>query len=483
MKFFPNSLQLDLLKRHVGPFLFCFFTVMFLLLMQFLILQIDRLVGKDIPFLVIVELIVTNLSYMVVLAGPMAVLVATLLAFGKFSELHELTALRASGVSPFTMIKPILIASIILGIGLAYFSNEILPEANHKARSIFFDIRLKKPGFDLKENQFYNGIENYTFLVKRIDSSTDSLYDVTLYQEAKNNRNRAVITAETGFLRSEGQNALTLMLYNGEATQFHPGVRGKKELIERSQFSTYRLTFDLSDLSFERSDPNNRSRSDRTMNAQSMMVVVDSLRREIATIKNIDTLRSFSLKKLSKPLADVKNAPPNSPSYLAIEQQRDTLYTPADDFAYVVSPYFFSRSSSDRSFNYALDELRSYKAQLEDAVADVLWREKRVSKFLVEIHKKVSIPFACLVFALIGAPIGIMTRKGNLGYAALISAVVLTFYWTSLIQGEKLADRLYITPFWGMWFTNILLGTIGIYLIIHLNTEFKINRLWSRKSE
>ncbi|HCI71080.1 MAG TPA: hypothetical protein DHV30_10985, partial [Balneola sp.] len=170
-----NKLQLDLLKKHVGPFLFCFLTLMFLLLMQFLILHIDKLIGKDIPLAINFELIITNLAYMVVLAAPMAVLVATLMAFGKFSELQELTAIRASGVHPMKVILPVLISSILLCLGLAWFSNDLLPEANHKSRSLFIDIRLKKPGFDLKPNEFYDGIDGYIFLVEEIDSDTDSL--------------------------------------------------------------------------------------------------------------------------------------------------------------------------------------------------------------------------------------------------------------------------------------------------------------------
>ena len=151
--------------------------------MQFLILHIDNLIGKDIPIQIIVELILTNLAYMVVLAAPMAVLVATLMAFGKFSELNELTALRASGVNPMKIIRPVLITSILLFVGLAWFSNNVLPEANQKARSLFIDIRLKKPGFELKPNTFYDGIEGYTFLVEHIDGETDSLYDITLFQK------------------------------------------------------------------------------------------------------------------------------------------------------------------------------------------------------------------------------------------------------------------------------------------------------------
>ncbi|MBN2732543.1 MAG: LptF/LptG family permease, partial [Balneolaceae bacterium] len=118
MRLKPNKLQLDILKRHIGPFAFCFLTVMFLLLMQFLILYIDRLIGKGLPLLIIIELILTNLAYMVVLAAPMAVLVASLMAFGKFTELNELTALRAAGINPIHTINPVLVAATILSVFL-----------------------------------------------------------------------------------------------------------------------------------------------------------------------------------------------------------------------------------------------------------------------------------------------------------------------------------------------------------------------------
>src|SRR5699024_7325490 len=118
MKLLPNKIQLDILKRHAGPFLFCFFTVMFLLLMQFLILYIDKLIGKGLPLGVIIELILTNLAYMVVLAAPMAVLVSSLMAYGKFTELNELTALRAAGISPIHTINPMLAAGLILSVFL-----------------------------------------------------------------------------------------------------------------------------------------------------------------------------------------------------------------------------------------------------------------------------------------------------------------------------------------------------------------------------
>ncbi|MDZ7692939.1 MAG: LptF/LptG family permease [Balneolaceae bacterium] len=94
----------------------------------------------------------------------------------------------------------------------------------------------------------------------------------------------------------------------------------------------------------------------------------------------------------------------------------------------------------------AINELRKYRSNIENLETNVNWRETRIARYLVEIHKKFSIPFACIIFVLIGAPIGMFTKKGNIGYAALISAGFLTFYWISLIQGEKMADRLFISP-------------------------------------
>ncbi len=163
-----NAVQIDLIKKHIGPFFFCFFTVMFLLLMQFLILHVDKLVGKGLPLGIVIELILNNLAYMVVLALPMSVLISTLIAFGKFSEWNELTAVRAAGINPIKLILPILFLGFLLFLFTSYFSNYLLPESNHKARSLFIDIRTQKPAFDLQPSTFYDNLEGYNFIIKEI---------------------------------------------------------------------------------------------------------------------------------------------------------------------------------------------------------------------------------------------------------------------------------------------------------------------------
>ena len=474
MSKFINKLQIDLLKRHLSPFLFCFFTLMFLLLMQFLILHIDNLIGKDIPLLIIAELIATNLAYMVVLAAPMAVLVATLMAYGKFSELNELTALRASGINPFKIIRPVLIASVLLFIGLAWFSNNVLPEANQKARSLFIDIRLKKPGFELKPNIFYDGIEGYTFLVERIDGETDSLYNITLFQKADKTRDRAYIVADKGLLVSQGEQALTLHLINGTSMEFTRNKRRSDDIIERNHFKRHIKTLDLSNLSFMRSNPEDRNRSDRTMSSRAMMAVVDSLFTEID-----DQQAVMSENMLLVPSSEYQGRE----SFFNYDKLLpDTLnYIQAIESPYMVTNYFEKAEIQRTLVNESIRQMKEYRTKLESVNANIEWREKRIARYLVEIHKKLSIPFACVVFILFGAPVGIMTRRGNFGFAALISTVVLTFYWVSLIQGEKLADRLFITPLIGMWTFNIVLSLVGVYLIIKLSTGIQISKLLPKR--
>ena len=466
-----NKLQRDILKRHTGPFLFCFFTVMFLLLMQFLILHVDKLIGKGLPLGIIIELILTNLAYMVVLAAPMAVLVACLMAYGKFSELNELTALRAAGVNPIHVIIPVLLVASLLSVGLVYFSNYILPDANQRARSLFIDIRLKKPGFDLKSNEFYDGIEGYTFLVKEVDSEADSLYNVTLFQEPSSQQEKAYIKAEKGSLQSEADGqTLTLYLYDGSILRLLDKRENNRitEVLEKTDFNRYKISFDLSDLAFSRSNPEQRNRNDRTMKIEAMLAVVDSLEAQINDSKE-KTLKSEYI--ISPPEEYTRNRTRRLSS-------SDIKESPKYESKYLVLNLLRSKDQQKDISEITLQRLRNKKSDIDNLVVNIGWRTERIARYMVEVHKKFSIPLACIIFVLLGAPIGMYTEKGNLGYAALISTVFLTFYWISIIQGEKMADRLFISPFTGMWFSNILLGIIGTYMVIKLCTSFRISNLW-----
>lgn len=455
---------------HAGPFLFCLFTVMFILLMQFLILHVDKLVGKGLPIMIVVELILNNLAYMVVLAVPMAVLVSTLMAFGHFSEWNELTAIRAAGINPIKLMLPVIFVGFLLFLGTAYFSNFILPEANHKARSLFLDIRTQKPAFDLQPGVFYEDIDGYTFIANEIDSETDSLYNVRVFQDKSDNRYEAYINAERGWLESPDEFTLSLFLNDGSILRYIPGPGRGQETLEKSSFKDYRMSFDLSDLAFSRSNPEQRSRNDRTMSGQAMMAVIDTLETEIQT--EVNRFKTATGQEEHTPFYSG-----GSQSFILPDNVReDTLSVFDSDL--IVLKDLQNPSAQISSINRAINSLDLYQSELENLQSNLEWRNFRISEYLVEVHKKLSIPFACVVFVFLGAPIGMLTKKGNLGFAALISSILLTFYFIGIIQGEKLADRMFISPFTGMWAINFFLMAAGVILTLHVSTSLRITNLW-----
>lgn len=483
-----NSLQRDILKRHIGPFVFCFVTIMFLLLMQFLIQFIEHLVGKDIPFLVILELIATNLAYMVTLAVPMAVLAASLMAFGRFAEQHELTALKAAGINPLKIIKPVFISAVFLTLFLGWFSDQILPDANYKARALFLDIRMKQPAFDLQEGTFYDGIDDYTFLVEELDQRGDSLYNVTLFQEQNDNRERAVIKASKGHLETDEQLMLMrLHLIDGNIIRYLREGRSETALVEESTFEDYHIRFDMSELAFSRTNPDQRRRDGRTMSSREMMARVDTIRKDKQEERN-KFHQQNSIHFFTSEPADTTG---NDLIYLAHltddsnDDNAGASISSSYEFESQQTPYFVLNALESLEDQRSIAEqansgMRSTNSRLDNLHSNLKWRTESIASFLVEIHKKVSIPVACIIFLLIGAPLGMLTQKGNIGVNALISTLLFTFYWISLIQGEKLADRLYISPFTGMWFANIVLLIVGLYLILKITREYDIFRFGNK---
>src|SRR4030043_1928584 len=154
-----KRLHLLVLKSVLGPFLLTFFIVIFVLVMQFLFKYLNDLIGKGLEISIIAEFMLYLSTSMVPLALPLALLMAALMTFGNLGEFNELTALKSSGISLQRIMMPLIIVTILISLGAFFFSNYMLPVANLKMRSLLYDIQRKKPGLQIVEGVFYNGIE------------------------------------------------------------------------------------------------------------------------------------------------------------------------------------------------------------------------------------------------------------------------------------------------------------------------------------
>ena len=154
-----------IIKEHLYPFLAALGALLFVLLTNFLLRNMDRFLGKGLEFTLILEYILLNLAWILALAVPMAILVATLMAFGRLSADNEIVALRSISVSYLRLLMPALLFSCIIAGSMMYFNNQILPEMNHKARMLSSDISRKRPDLDFEVGYFIDAIPKYNFLL------------------------------------------------------------------------------------------------------------------------------------------------------------------------------------------------------------------------------------------------------------------------------------------------------------------------------
>ena len=186
-----------ILRAHLAPFLFSFTTLMFVFLLQFLMKAVDQLVGKGLGFWVIGELILLSLAWMVVLAVPASVLVATLMGFGKLSSQNEITALRAGGMSLPKMMTTVIAAAAVLGYLSVEFNNRVLPEANHRFKLLMMDIRRIKPTLSINAGLFNQDLTGYSILARKTSEYSTDMEGLTIYDYTDPSMN-VVITADRG---------------------------------------------------------------------------------------------------------------------------------------------------------------------------------------------------------------------------------------------------------------------------------------------
>lgn len=424
---------------------------MFLFLLQFVMKFIDQLVGKGLSMWTILELITLNLAWMLVLAVPMSVLVAVLMAFGDLSSRNEITAMKASGVSIYKMMAPILLAATVLCLLLISFNNDVLPEANHKAKTLTMDIRRKRPTFNLVAGMFSQEIQGYSMLVHKTFENSNDLEGITLYDYTNPNTN-VVITAKRGTISfSADVRKLIMDLQDGE---IHELDLSQMKEYKRIRFQKHRIVTEVQGFDFERTAEGTVMRGDRELSAQTMLHIVDSLQEAQRSLDSgIQAIVTQEMHRL-----------------LTARVPRTMADTAATLFGNVFKrrPYTYDPIQGNEP---AETRARLMNSTVQNELLRIDMIAKQADQYKVEIHKKYSIPIACIIFVLIGVPLGIMAKRGGFGIAATLSMGFFLLYWAFLIGGEKLADRDAVSPFWGMWSANILLGIVGIFLTLRVGKE------------
>jgi lipopolysaccharide export system permease protein len=428
---------LYVLRLYLVPWLLGFGVVTYLLQLDFLVDIMDLLIGRGVPFRAVGELFLLSLGWMVALSVPCGVLVATLMTFGRMAQDQEIIALKASGINVFRVVLAPLGLGFVLFVALSVFNTRVLPEANHRLASLMVDVSQKRPTVRLAEGVFVNDFAGYSLLVRQVDGRTNLMRGVTLFEFGPN-PSPTIIVADRGSLSylPDGETAL-LELHDGivhEVPGDVPGARKYRQL----RFDVHRIFIPGAGSMLRRSVRD--LRSDREM-------TLDQVQEEIQLA---DAQLAGTMLRVDERLDNER-----IPSILLVPRADGSgLGTPAAWIAGL-------RSRLDRNDFDARLLPPDLLAEFQLLRLEVETLARRKASLEVELHKKFALAFACVVFVLLGAPLGMRVRRGGVAIGFL-SIGFFAFYYLCLQFGESFADRLLLPPWLAMWLANIVLGTWGL---------------------
>ncbi|MBN1131102.1 MAG: LptF/LptG family permease [Chitinispirillaceae bacterium] len=445
-------------RELIFPFVTSLSIIVFYFIMQNMIMLLDRIVSKGLDPAIVLEIFIIQLGWIIALAVPMAILTATLWTFGRMSGDNEITSIKASGQSMYTLMMPVFAAAAICTALLVFFNDLVLPDANHRTANLLSDISRKRPAAFIEPKVLIRDFANYTIYTEEVDPRNGNLKGVRIFSDMPG-QDPSTTVAARGILRmTADQQYLELSLFDGE-THSLSRTSGNEYFLGR--FGSQVVYIKNIDTRLERTSSSYRS--DREMSSQAMLFEVRELendnRRSITQYHSfIDTLtRQIDvLDSLASPAASLADA-------------SDTVRLP--DFTGWVAltgrPGQAVRLKVQESADLAERTQRHIRSN-----------RQLISQYMVEVHKKYAIAFACLVFVLIGAPLGIMARRGGLTVGASYSIFFFIAYWAFLIGGESLGDKMIVPPGIAMWTGNALIALCGLVLMALMLRETTIRFDW-----
>jgi lipopolysaccharide export system permease protein len=449
-----------LLRAHLGPFFFALSVLTGLLLINTVARRFEELAGKGLSPSIIAEVFLLSIPYTLALTFPMSVLVAVLYVFSQLTADNEITALKASGVSLRRLVAPLLLTAVALTIGMVWFNDRILPEANHRLKNLLMDIARKSPTVELKE-QAINELRTestrtrYFLQAADIDPTTNRLFDIVIYDLSQPDRDRTIYADSGKMAFNRSRTDLYLTLYDG---RIHERTVAEPEKFNRMYFTEQLVR--IPEIGNELERMNTASRGDREMSVAMLAAEIEQRRAEL------EEVRRQAREQVVGAVADALRGP-------AVD---DTGGVAAAAGTAGAGPSPGATSSARRIRDQVDPVTRRVAVEMRSLQGRAEMLQQGINRHRVELHKKYAIPFACIVFVLIGAPLAVRFPRGGVGMVIAFSLVIFSIYWMGLTGGEQLGDKGKISPAWAMWVVNVVFLGLGIWAFARFGRETSTTR-------
>lgn len=445
-----KKLDRYLITSFVGPFLTILLVVIFILLMQFLWLYIDELVGKGLGFSVIMEFLACGATIMMPLSLPLATVLASVMTMGNFAENYELTAIKASGVSLSRIMAPLIIVSFFISVGAFFIANNLVPMAYNKTYTLRSDILKTKNEIKIPTKTFYDGIEGYILRVERNDKKTGIMHGVMVYNHTSGKGNTSLAIADSAKLSmARDKKSLSFVMYNGvnyEETNKN-SYRDTTRQLQRTAFTRQEMIIPLEHYSFEKSNTGKYSDQAKSMSLGDLVEDQDSIYTSLKTTREsqLQQLRNDYTFVYTKQLDSAFVA--SHPTLFDLEALKDV--TIEDDI---------------RNHETASNKLNNFISTLSAFERDTAYPDIMLKLIDLEIYKKFALALVCFILFFIGAPLGALIRKGGLGVPAIAGVLFFVLYYIIDIIGSKLARDGALDPVSGAFIASYILLPVGAYM-------------------
>ena len=529
------------LGAFIGPFILTFVVVVFILLITQMLRYLDEIFGKDIGIDVLAQFIFHFSIFQTPVAIPLSVMLASLIAFGNMGEHSEIIAIKSAGISLTRVLLPIFIFVIFISFLAFYSNSYLVPKSALKAYSLLYDIRQKKPTLDIREGLFYEGLDNYRIKVDYKYPDGHTLRGVIIYDHSKGLGNTDVILADSGKMYTIlNDRYLKLELYDGnyyseEATISQLNRKIKVRPFNRTKFEKSEIVFDLSIFDLKRTKEELFSTDRYMRNFNQIRMDIDSMQKDIYEIKlsyfssaqhyftyyksiiavNVPAevtaygiirdslllaaqdstyaktgvgkkvnryIENSDIRKLARSPTLLSRLPKRLPKFKTASEKVIFTYQNLTederrDIREQVDIYFDDHKNWDKVYNTALGLVRQMKSKSsvsKNRLAHLV-RERKI--FVIQYQKISANAVACVLMFLIGAPLGVIIKKGGLGIPVFVSIIFFIMYYVISMAAEKQSRQTMLDPVLAGWLANIVLLPIGLFSLKQARKDARILEL------
>ncbi len=427
-----------------------FFIVLFVLMMQFLWLYIDELVGKGLSLGVIIEFLGWGSATLFPLSLPLATLIASIMTLGNFGENNELLAMKAAGISLTRILAPLIVVALFISVAAFFASNNLIPVAYGKIYTLRDDIAKTKEEIKIPNGIFYNGIEGYTIRVSATDEK-NIMHEVMVYDHSANKGNISLTVADSGKVKlTPDKSSLVFTLYNG--TNYEEDnkkdYRDTTFSLNKINFTEQEVIIPLQNYAFKKSEDSKYGSEVMTKGLKQLRIDRDSLDTTFNKVLNNQVQRAIYSGNLTHAYQlDTARKKKYAGTFSA-----DSLFQWKD------------LQSESEAYRLAIVNLSNNISGIDFFENELYQSAHPLRRTIIESYRKFTLSIACLIFFFIGAPLGAIIRKGGLGTPVIVSMFFFVIYWVVDISGKKLANDGAVSPFIGTFVSTFVLLPMGIFL-------------------